>query len=207
VVSLISIYYFINITKKELNLISAALAIIGVADKKMDTNNQTSGAPKSAVIKTNYGEIEITFRDKAPIAVANFIKLSRDGFYDGTKFHRVIEGFMIQGGDPFSRDSSRKDVWGTGGPGYQFQDEFYPDDEMKQGVLAMANAGPGTNGSQFFIVTSVSGAQWLVGKHTVFGKVTRGMDTVLKIEKVQTEGKGVYDRPVKDVVIDGVTVR
>jgi peptidyl-prolyl cis-trans isomerase B (cyclophilin B) len=128
-----------------------------------------------ATIQTMKGKIEVElFADKAPITVANFVNLSDRGFYDGLTFHRVIQNFMIQGGDP-SGD-------GTGGPGYKFQDEF--DDSLKHsgpGILSMANAGPGTNGSQFFI-THVA-TPWLDGKHTVFGKVTTGQDLVNQIVK------------------------
>lgn len=205
-----NLYYFVKLTNKE--LVSITKATIEEAIPKRPVGARTSGymipTPKSAVLKTNYGEIEIAFRDKeAQLAVANFAKLAEGGLYDGTKFHRVIEGFMIQGGDPLSTDNTLKNVWGTGGPGFTFKDEFYPGDEMKQGSVAMANSGPNTNGSQFFIVTASAGTPWLVGHHTIFGRVTRGMDVVLKIDKVATEGKGVYDRPVKDVVLEKVTIK
>ena len=126
-----------------------------------------------------------------PKTVANFRKLSSDGFYDGLVFHRVIKDFMIQGGCPQGT--------GTGGPGYTFEDEFN-DHKVVRGALAMANAGPNTNGSQFFIVTT-DAAPWLDGKHTVFGKVTSGMDAVDAIEAQPTDGR---DRPVEDVVIERV---
>ena len=134
---------------------------------------------------TNHGAIEIElFDEDAPKTVENFLKLSRDGFYDGLIFHRVIPDFMIQGGCP--------EGTGTGGPGYQFEDEFN-DNKVVRGALAMANAGPNTNGSQFFIVT-IDAAAWLDGKHTVFGKVTDGMDAVDSIEGTET---GAGDRPVQ----------
>jgi cyclophilin family peptidyl-prolyl cis-trans isomerase len=143
---------------------------------------------------TNHGAIEIElFDDDAPKTVENFKKLARDGFYDGVIFHRVIQDFMIQGGDPTGT--------GSGGPGYQFEDEFN-DHKVVRGALAMANAGPNTNGSQFFIVTT-DAAPWLDGKHTVFGQVTAGMDVVDTIEKVDT---GPGDRPSDDVRIESVTV-
>jgi len=159
-----------------------------------------------ATFKTNYGDIEVAFRKETPVTVANFTKLAKEGFYNGTRFHRVIQNFMIQAGDPKSKNIALKDEWGTGGPGYVFKDEVFQNDDMSQGVLAMANAGPGTNGSQFFIITAPQGTDWLVGKHTIFGKVTRGLDVVLAIEKVQTEFPGKIDRPVKEVVIESIVL-
>jgi cyclophilin family peptidyl-prolyl cis-trans isomerase len=148
-----------------------------------------------ATMHTNHGQIEVELFDAdAPKTVENFVKLSKDGFYDGLVFHRVIKDFMIQGGCP--------EGTGTGGPGYQFEDEFNHN-KVVRGALAMANAGPDTNGSQFFIVTTPS-APWLDGKHTVFGRVTEGMDAVDSIEATET---GAQDRPVQDVVIERVEVR
>jgi cyclophilin family peptidyl-prolyl cis-trans isomerase len=148
----------------------------------------------NATMQTNHGAIEIElFDDDAPKTVENFKKLARDGFYDGVIFHRVIQDFMIQGGDPTGT--------GTGGPGYQFEDEFN-DNKVVRGALAMANAGPNTNGSQFFIVTAEA-TPWLDGKHTVFGRVTSGMDVVDAIEQVET---GPGDKPRQDVRIESVTV-
>ena len=146
----------------------------------------------SATMHTNHGLIELElFGDDAPKTVENFEKLSRDGYYDGLIFHRVIPEFMIQGGCPHGT--------GTGGPGYQFEDEIN-EHKVERGALAMANAGPDTNGSQFFIVTTEA-APWLDGKHTVFGEVTDGMDTVFAIEKTET---GPGDKPVADQKIDRV---
>jgi cyclophilin family peptidyl-prolyl cis-trans isomerase len=146
----------------------------------------------TATLHTNHGAIEVElFDDDAPKTVQNFRKLAGDGFYDGVIFHRVIKDFMIQGGDPTGT--------GTGGPGYTFEDEIN-DHKVERGALAMANAGPGTNGSQFFVVTTGS-APWLDGKHTVFGKVTSGMDAVDSIEGTETDGR---DKPVEDVVIERV---
>ena len=148
----------------------------------------------NATLHTNHGAIELElFADDAPKTVENFVKLARDGFYDGVIFHRVIPDFMIQGGDPTGT--------GSGGPGYQFEDE--PNDhQVERGALAMANAGPNTNGSQFFIVTAAA-CPWLDGKHTVFGRVTDGMDVVDSISTVDTDQR---DRPRQDVVIDAVAV-
>jgi peptidyl-prolyl cis-trans isomerase B (cyclophilin B) len=147
-----------------------------------------------ATLHTNHGAIAIElFDDDAPKTVENFLKLARDGFYDGVIFHRIIPDFMIQGGDPTGT--------GSGGPGYQFEDEFN-DHKVVRGALAMANAGPNTNGSQFFIVTT-DAAPWLDGKHTVFGQVTGGMDAVDSISATDTDGR---DRPREDVVIERVEV-
>ena len=146
----------------------------------------------NATLHTNHGAIAIElFDEDAPKTVENFLKLARDGFYDGVVFHRIIPDFMIQGGDPTGT--------GTGGPGYTFEDEFN-DHKVERGALAMANAGPNTNGSQFFIVTTAA-APWLDGKHTVFGRVTEGMDAVDKIEAVETDGQ---DKPREPVVIERV---
>jgi cyclophilin family peptidyl-prolyl cis-trans isomerase len=148
----------------------------------------------TATLHTNHGAIGIElFDDDAPKTVENFLKLARDGFYNGVIFHRVIPDFMIQGGDPTGT--------GSGGPGYQFEDEFN-DNKIVRGALAMANAGPNTNGSQFFIVTTEA-ASWLDGKHTVFGRVTDGMDVVDTISALETDAR---DRPGEDVVIERVDV-
>jgi cyclophilin family peptidyl-prolyl cis-trans isomerase len=145
-----------------------------------------------ATMNTTNGAITLElFDEEAPQTVENFRKLATDGFYDGVIFHRVIRDFMIQGGCP--------EGTGTGGPGYTFADEFN-DHKIVRGALAMANAGPNTNGSQFFIVTTDS-APWLDGKHTVFGRVTDGMDTVDAIEGLETDGR---DRPVQPPVIESI---
>jgi len=146
----------------------------------------------AATLHTNHGPIELElFEGEAPKTVENFRKLAEDGFYDGVIFHRIIPDFMIQGGDPTGT--------GSGGPGYQFEDEFN-DKKVVRGALAMANAGPNTNGSQFFIVTTEA-ASWLDGKHTVFGTVTDGMDVVDAISAVETDGR---DRPRTDVTIERI---
>ncbi len=145
-----------------------------------------------ATLRTNHGAIEVELFDgDAPKTVENFRTLAADGFYDGVVFHRVIPDFMIQGGDPTGT--------GSGGPGYTFEDEFNAN-RVVRGALAMANAGPHTNGSQFFIVTAEA-CPWLDGKHTVFGRVTHGMDVVDAISALDTDAR---DRPRSDVVIDGV---
>ena len=156
-------------------------------------------------MKTNYGTIVLELNpDKAPKTVANFLAYAKDGFYDGTRFHRVIEGFMVQGGDPLSKDLTKEALWGTGGPGYKFADEIVPELSNITGTLSMANAGPDTNGSQFFI--NVGDNTFLDGKHTVFGKVLEGMDVVLAISQVSTKEKGITDRPVEPIILEQIIV-
>ena len=146
----------------------------------------------TATLHTSHGAVELElFPDEAPKTVDNFVKLARDGFYDGVVFHRVIPDFMIQGGDPTGT--------GTGGPGYQFEDE--PNEhKVVRGALAMANSGPNTNGSQFFLVTAQA-CPWLDGKHTVFGRVTAGMDVVDSISQLPRDAR---DRPREDATIERV---
>jgi cyclophilin family peptidyl-prolyl cis-trans isomerase len=146
-----------------------------------------------AVMKTTEGDITFElFEEDAPKTVSNFKELAGQGFYDGLIFHRIIPDFMIQGGCP--------EGTGTGGPGYTFEDEFN-DHKIVRGALAMANAGPNTNGSQFFIVTADE-CPWLDGKHTVFGQVTAGQDVVQRIGATQTDGR---DRPVEPIGIETVS--
>jgi cyclophilin family peptidyl-prolyl cis-trans isomerase len=177
-------------------------------------NNQTNNQAKNmdqndldyvknytgAILKTNFGNITVKFRNtETPNTVNNFLKLANQKFYDGVKFHRVIKGFMIQGGDPNSKD----DDWtndGTGGPGYKFADELAGNEKYPQGTLAMANSGSNTNGSQFFIVTA-SPSYPLPPNYTVFGQVTSGLDTALKIENVKTNAN---DHPTENVMINSI---
>jgi cyclophilin family peptidyl-prolyl cis-trans isomerase len=148
----------------------------------------------TATMTTNQGDIAFELFDQdAPKTVDNFRKLARDGFYDGLTFHRIIRDFMIQGGCPLGT--------GTGGPGYTFEDEINQH-KVVRGALAMANAGPNTNGSQFFIVTTEA-APWLDGKHTVFGKVTAGMEVVDRLEALPTDSR---DRPADDARIEKLEV-
>jgi cyclophilin family peptidyl-prolyl cis-trans isomerase len=157
----------------------------------------------SATFTTNYGKFTVQLeREKAPLTTENFIKLAKAGFYDGQRFHRVIEDFMIQGGDPLSKDLSKKAYWGTGGPGYKFADEFGEGLSNVTGTISMANSGPDTNGSQFFI--NVNDNTFLDKKHAVFGEVTDGMDVVMTISKVS---KNENDQPLQDVVIQKVEVK
>ena len=149
----------------------------------------------NATLHTNHGPIEVElYPNEAPRTVDNFVKLARDGFYDGLIFHRVIPDFMIQGGDPTGT--------GRGGPGYQFEDEFNAH-KVDRGALAMANAGPNTNGSQFFIVTA-DATPWLDGKHTVVGRVTAGLDVADKISELPTDAA---DKPRDDAIIERIEIR
>jgi peptidyl-prolyl cis-trans isomerase B (cyclophilin B) len=148
----------------------------------------------SATMHTSAGKIEFElFDEDAPKTVENFRKLAGEGFYDGLVFHRIIQDFMIQGGCPRGT--------GTGGPGYTFEDEINQH-KVARGALAMANAGPNTNGSQFFVVTAKE-CPWLDGKHTVFGHVTDGMETVDKLDRVETDGS---DRPLEPQRIERIEV-
>lgn len=165
-------------------------------DFKKDEGESTV-ANRIAVFDTNMGEFEIElFEDKTPITTKNFIDLAQEGFYDGVIFHRIIDGFMIQGGDPTGT--------GMGGPGYTIEDEFTPElTHESEGILSMANTGrPHTGGSQFFI--TLEATPWLDGHHTVFGKVVKGIEVVREIGHVKT---GPQDRPVHDVVINKITIK
>ena len=172
-------------------LIAAAIVIYF-----MTKGNGTEDKNSTVALRTNFGDIKLElFQKDAPKTVDNFLNLAKTGFYDGTKFHRVIPDFMIQGGDPNSKD----DDWnndGMGGPGYQFKDEINSH-KLVRGVLAMANSGPNTNGSQFFIITKEA-TPWLDGRHTAFGKVIEGMEIVTKIENLP---RNQNDHPLEDATI------
>lgn len=185
--------------------LTVAPEAVASGETKNLNDNQTATNMKEATkatLHTTKGDIVIEFAAGTPNTVANFIKLASAGFYDGTKFHRVIKGFMIQGGDPLSKDDSMMSRWGTGGPGYQFADEIGPGNSDVTGTIAMANAGPDTNGSQFFINTADN--TFLNTKHTVFGRVVAGMDAVRAIESTPT---GQNDRPVEPMVITSITLQ
>lgn len=157
----------------------------------------------NAILHTNKGDITVDLcGTDAQNTVENFVKLAKEGFYDGTKFHRVIKDFMIQGGDPLTKDDSQMARWGTGDPGYKFADEFYESNHNVIGTIAMANSGPNTNGSQFFINTADN--NFLDTKHTVFGRVTIGMDVV---QAVGMTPVGASDRPLDPVIVERVTVQ
>ena len=170
------------------------VGIVGLAVVKLTGNTIMAGT--QIKLETNYGDIVIELYDKdMPITTGNFKKLVEKGFYDGVIFHRVIDGFMIQGGDPTGT--------GMGGPGYNIKDEFTETevDANNRGTISMANAGPNTGGSQFFI--NLVDNSFLDGRHPVFGKVVQGMNVVDAIAKVETDSS---DRPLEEVKIIKVSV-
>ena len=193
--------------KTLLTLLVAVAAVLGIQflisseDSTPSTINEHQSNMK-AIITTNKGVVELElFNTLAPKTVENFVTLAESDFYTGVKFHRVIKGFMIQGGDPLSKDEEQVDFWGTGGPGYQFEDEIHEENNNLPGTISMANAGPNTNGSQFFINTADN--SFLNTKHTVFGKVISGMDVVTEIENVE---KFPNDRPIEHVEITNIEI-
>lgn len=205
------IIYAINMPDKSVSERELTNDVIGASAQNINTatNTNTTNKKMSATYKlkmeTNKGNIELELNTNiAPKTVENFLKLSNSGFYNGVKFHRVINGFMIQGGDPNSKDDKAVNTWGMGGPGYKFEDEIFDTETYrtgyKRGVLAMANSGPNTNGSQFFIMHA---DYPLPPNYTIFGKVISGLETVDAIANVQT---GQSDRPVEPVVINKITV-
>lgn len=167
--------------KFKIGLIILVLIVGGLFLKMSDENT-------IVLLKTNQGDIKIELDGKMPITAGNFEKLTKEGFYDGVIFHRIIKEFMIQGGDPTGT--------GTGGPGYMIKDEFTSDNKNARGTLSMANSGPNTGGSQFFI--NLIDNNFLDGKHPVFGKVIEGMDIVDKMANVQTDNS---DKPIEEVKI------
>ncbi|MFM2414422.1 MAG: hypothetical protein RI911_115 [Candidatus Parcubacteria bacterium] len=176
---------------------------VKAVEKQPNTITTSNKKTMRATMKTNKGTIVIELNTTdAPKTAENFSKLAQAGFYDGIKFHRVIAGFMIQGGDPLTKDDAQQSLWGTGGPGYQFADEIHKNNKNNAGTIAMANAGPNTNGSQFFI--NVNNNNFLDGKHTVFGTVVEGMDVVKAIETTPT---APGDRPLEAVVIESLSVK
>lgn len=168
-------------------------SLTGVEGEKMDSTRPIVD------IETNQGTIEVALRpDIAPKATENFLKHAEEGYYNGVIFHRVIKGFMLQGGDPTGTGRGGKSIWGTA-----FEDEVTDSAKFDRPyILAMANAGPKTNGSQFFITTAAT--PWLNKKHTIFGEVVKGKEVVQKIESTKT---GPGDRPVEDVKIIKMTVK
>lgn len=164
----------------------------------------------TAIFHTNRGNFTLElFTDAMPITTGNFIKLAEDGYYNDTRFHRVIDGFMVQGGDPLTKDATQSMRWGTGGPGYTIQDEFVAGLSNVRGTIAMANTGqPNSGGSQFFInVVDNLGLDFdkppMGSSHPVFGKVISGMDIVDAIAKTDVDAS---DRPVEEVIINRVEI-
>ncbi len=168
---------------KTLIFILAVLILIAIG---FNMNNKTEN--KKVLLETSMGNVTIELNSDMPITTGNFEKLVSSGFYDGTIFHRIIDGFMIQGGDPQGT--------GMGGPGYNIKDEFTSHNKNNRGTISMANAGPNTGGSQFFI--NLVDNNFLDTKHPAFGKVIEGMDVVDAIAKVSTNAN---DKPLKDVKI------
>jgi cyclophilin family peptidyl-prolyl cis-trans isomerase len=177
----------------KMSVLATAMAVLLAAFSK--TSWAADAARPVAVFETSMGSFKVElFNDLAPKTCRSFMDLAERNFYDGTIFHRVIDGFMIQGGDPTGT--------GTGGPGYTIPDEFAPGlAHDAEGILSMANAGPNTGGSQFFI--TLAPTSWLDGKHAIFGKVTEGMETVRAIGKTRTTPR---DKPVIDVAIKKLTI-
>jgi peptidyl-prolyl cis-trans isomerase B (cyclophilin B) len=175
----------------------AGMSSAEVRQEKFSEKEIANMSETQAVIETSLGNIELAFfPEVAPNHVKNFIELAKKGFYDGTSFHRVIPGFMVQGGDPKSKDAKNRGAHGTGGPGYSLKAEFNKKPH-KRGTLSMArSASPDSGGSQFFIC--VADAAWLDGKYTVFGEVTSGMDVVDKIVNQPRDGR---DNPLERVEI------
>jgi len=193
-----------NIFKKKLII---SIIIVSV----LFLTSCTSGGEKMNIAKfeTNRGYFKIQlFTEEMPITTKNFIDLAEKNFYDGSRFHRIIGpkkspplGFMIQGGDPLSKDTSKKNMWGTGGPGYNIKDEFTNNNRNDAGTISMANSGPNTGGSQFFI--NLGNNNFLDDKHPVFGKVIEGMQIVKKIGNVDTN---MGDQPLEEVIIEKITI-
>jgi len=182
-------------------LVFLSLSVLYLYAQEKETKTDKPTPKKDIVIiETNMGKIELLmYTDKAPKTVENFMGLARKGYYNGVIFHRVIDGFMIQGGDPTGTGRGGESIWGK-----KFEDEIHPELKFdRAGLLAMANAGPNTNGSQFFI--TLAPTAWLNGKHTIFGEVLSGMDVVKAIGKVETTKPG--DRPKKDVIMKKVSVK
>lgn len=202
-------------TKNIILLVVAIIIIIGVVwlggSQGAPKTNQTKSTvmpTATATITTNQGVITLElYGNQAPNTVDNFKKLASSGFYDGTRFHRVIKGFMIQGGDPNSKDVSKMNMWGMGDPGYKFNDEIDSNSELykvmgyERGVLAMANSGPNTNGSQFFIMHQ---NYPLPPSYTIFGKVTSGLEIV---DTIATTPTNAQDRPLSDMIVEKIEVK
>jgi peptidylprolyl isomerase len=190
-------------TEGQVSTTSTETSVINNNPSSENLGGQANKKSMNAILHTSMGDITIKLSpETTPNTVENFTKLAKSGFYDGTKFHRVIKDFMNQGGDPLSKDDSQMARWGTGGPGYQFADEITGSNNNAVGSISMANAGPNTNGSQFFI--NVADNSFLNTKHTVFGNVVEGMDVVMAINNVKT---APGDRPIEPVIIKSITIK
>jgi peptidyl-prolyl cis-trans isomerase B (cyclophilin B) len=185
-----------------IGLVLGAPQVRSEEEKKKETAPMNASTNEVAVIKTTEGEMVAEFwPDVAPKTVENFKKLAKSGFYDGTAFHRVIKGFMIQGGDPLTKDESNQARWGTGDPGYKIKAEFNKKSH-ERGVLSMArSADPDSAGSQFFICHGAP--RQLDGQYTAFGKLIKGDDVLEKIATTQTT---TPDRPVKRMNIESIKI-
>ncbi len=196
----------LNLNNKESDIVinTEPLIVVTPIEQTKPIIKNTNDIKKimTATLHTNKGEFTISFSETTPKTVANFIKLAKEGFYDGTKFHRIIKGFMNQGGDPLTKDDGMMSRWGTGDPGYKFEDEIGPNNRNDRGTIAMANSGPNTNGSQFFI--NAGDNNFLDTKHTVFGKVTSGLDVVMAINAIPTDQS---DRPATPVILEKITLK
>jgi peptidyl-prolyl cis-trans isomerase B (cyclophilin B) len=189
-------------------LTAGACALALAADAPVNTNPPTPAATNEvAILKTSAGEMVLEFwPDVAPKTVENFKKLAREGFYDGTCFHRIIKGFMIQGGDPKTKDPSKEAEWGTGDPGYKIKAEFN-DRKHVRGVISMARAAhPDSAGCQFFIC--LEAAPFLDGKYTAFGKLIKGEDVLLKLgdTPVGPSPSGERSKPLQRVALESVKI-
>lgn len=173
-----------------------------LSSNKKSSTTDIMNSKTIAVLHTTLGDITLELDSRTKKTTENFITLAKKDFYNGVKFHRVIKEFMIQGGDPLTKDDNKQSMWGTGGPGYSFADEILPTNANVIGTISMANAGPHTNGSQFFI--NVGNNNFLDTKHTVFGKVIDGMNVVKKIEQAKTSAQ---DRPLTPITITSITIR
>lgn len=202
--------------KKHLSILLALFSFTGILTQplraedekpKAEAKPEAAAVKEVAVIKTSAGEMTIEFwPDVAPETVKNFIKLSKEGFYDGTAFHRIIKGFMIQGGDPKTKDASLEAQWGTGDPGYKIKAEFNDRKHVK-GVISMARGGsPDSAGCQFFIC--LDAAPFLDRQYTAFGKVIKGEDVLMKLgdTEVKMSGGGEPSKPVARVALESVKI-
>jgi len=188
-------------------VIASALVTAAVAAEEKKEISTMSNSNEVAVIKTNEGEMVVQFwTDAAPNTIENFKKLAHQGFYDGTIFHRIVKGFMIQGGDPNSKDAAKEGAYGQGGPGYEIKAEFN-DHSHDRGVLSMARGpNPDSAGSQFFIC--LAPVRRLDGQYTTFGKLIKGDDVLDKIgnTSVEPNAQGEVSKPTKRVVIESVKI-